>query len=133
MPAPADRGTGLVATVAGVLVFLALVSFAAQLLVSLHARTVVSSVAFDAARSVATGTDHAGEPERVDISEAEDTARRLLGRVGDRASFSWEVDRDVVRLRVRAPVPRLSILPLPGLVGLSEVDRTIAVRTERLR
>ena len=132
MPRRDDRGTGLVASVAGVLVFLALVTFAAQLLISLYARTVVTAVAFDAARSVATGTDGRGDAETSDTTRAERTARALLGPTGNRASFSWTIDPDAVELRVRAPVPRLALLPV-SLGGLTEVDRTVTVRTERLR
>lgn len=128
-----DRGAGLVTTVTGVLVFLALVSLSTQLLVSLYARTVVTSVAYDAVRAVATSTDPSGASEQADITRAERTARELLGRTGARATFSWRIDREAVRLRVRAPVPRLTLLPIRGLAGLTEVERTVEVRLERFR
>lgn len=104
----------------GVLVFVSLLLFAVQVLVGLYATTVVTAAAYDAAKAVA-GADR----PPVDVAEA--AARRHIGRSGDRASFRWAVDDDVVSLTVRAPRPTL--LPLMA----DDVVRTVRVRVESLR
>lgn len=116
----AEAGTGVIGSVVGVFVFLALLLFAVQVLVGLYATTVVTAAAYDAAKAVA-GSD------RPSLTLAEDTARRHIGRLGDRTTFRWEVDDDVVALTVRAPRPTL--LPLVA----DDVVRTVRVRVESVR
>jgi hypothetical protein len=124
-----DRGTGLVSTLAGVTVFLAFCLFAVQLLVGLYATSVVTSVAYDAARSIATSGTPASDDR---LAEAEAGAREQLGRYGDQASFEWDVsDPDVVRLRVRAVNPRFLWPQIDRLTGADAIDRTVTVRVER--
>ena len=131
--AESELGVGLIGTLAGTTAFLVLLLFAAQLLLNLYATSTVTAAAFDAARVVA-GED--GGPDAQ--PEAERQARALLGRVGERARFSWSyVDTDGrpgadhVALRVQAESPSrlLPLLPLPYDV----VDRTVTVRVERPR
>jgi hypothetical protein len=114
--------------------FLILMLFAAHLVLNLYATSVVSAVAFDAAR-VVSGSDGGADAE----AAAERQARALLGRYEERGelSFHWrypstdgDARPDVVELRVIATHPtRLSRLELP----FSRVDRTVRVRLERLR
>jgi hypothetical protein len=125
-----ERGAGLVPTVAGVTVVLALLLAAVQLLTGLYARSAVTAVAFDAARVVA-GADAGGRADAVAGAEAE--ARRLLGRYSSRVTFEWSVDDEVVALRVRARNPRFLLPVLPGGLGVEDVDRTVRVRVERVR
>lgn len=125
-----ERGSGPISTVAGVTVFLALLFVAVQLLTNLYATSVVTAVAFDAARVVA-GAEAGGQPEAAARAEAD--ARRLLGRYSDRVSFDWQVDGDVVALRVRAYNPRLVLPALPGALGFDDVDRTVRVRLEQVQ
>jgi Flp pilus assembly protein TadG len=125
-----DRGTGLVSTVAGLLAFLAFLLFAVQLLLNLYAASTLTAAAGDAARLVAArgaARDPAG------LARAEAYARGLLGRFGDDATFTWEVDADSVRLRVQADPPRVLLPVLGGALGFDHIDRTVEARIEELR
>jgi hypothetical protein len=130
-----EEGAGLVATLVGVIVFLTLLLFGAQLLLGLYARSVVTAAAFDAARiaaGAASDVDGNGVPDDIALAAAEDHARRLLGRFGrDRARFDWGIDADRLELRVRAASPRLLGALATGAIG--EIDRTVRVRLERFR
>ena len=125
-----ERGAGVIATVAGVTVFLVLLLFAVQVLVGLYATSVVTAATYDAAKVLA-GAD-AGD-SALGRANAEAGARSQLGRYGQKASFGWENDAEVVRLHVQAP--RLTLLPrsLVSGVGLSDIERTVTVRVERVR
>jgi hypothetical protein len=127
-----DRGAGLLSTSFGVLFFVGFLFFAVQLLFNLYATSVVTSAAYDAARSVATGSVQPATEEQLDA--ALDHARSLLGKYRDRATFDWDLSNpDVVRLHVHAVNPRLLAPPLDQLVGLDVIDRTVVVRVERRR
>jgi hypothetical protein len=130
-----ERGVGIIASAAGVLVFLVLLLFAAQLIFNLYATSVVNAAGMDAARQVASGeVDHA-DSQAVDeaMASAEARARSLLGEYGDHVRFTWTVDDERVSLRLQ--VERTKILPtaVASGVGLDEIDRTVTVRTERFR
>ncbi|MFP5317184.1 MAG: hypothetical protein ACLGI2_02690 [Acidimicrobiia bacterium] len=102
--------------------------FTLQALLNLYATSVVTSVAYDAARQVAAS---GGAPDA--IAAAEEQARRLLGRFGDEVTFDWArtSDEDVV-LRVQGRVP--SVLMSAGTVlALGDIDRTVRLRVERFR
>jgi hypothetical protein len=127
----ADRGAGLIASIAGVTAFLAFLTVAVQILVNVHTASVVTSVAYDAARQVAA--DGAGRDD-ADLAAAESFARSLLGRVGDDAEFEWiDDDPSVVQLRVIARSPRFLLPVVDGALGLDVIDRTVTVRVEELR
>ncbi|HEX2272487.1 MAG TPA: hypothetical protein VHG90_01265 [Acidimicrobiales bacterium] len=104
--------------------------FAVQVLYNLYAASVVTSVAFDAARRVAAADGGAGP---VGLAEAEAEARQALGRYGERVSFEWAVDGDVVALRVRAENPSFLLPAQAGPVAFGDIDRTVRVRVERFR
>lgn len=120
----------MVATLFGVLVFVLLLLFAAQVLVGLYTTSVVTAATYDAARIVAGADAGTEEPARHD---AEAGARRQLGRAGEDMRFAWTVDADAVRLTVRAQRPTLLPRALAGGVGLGDIVRTVQVRTERVR
>ena len=124
-----ERGSGLISTWIGFVVFLGLLLFTVQSLLNLYATSVVTSVAYDAAREVA-GADGGSES----VASAEARARGLLGRFGQRMSFDWSAtsDEDVV-LRVRGSVPRVLLPVQRGPVAFGEIDRTVRVRVERFR
>jgi hypothetical protein len=127
-----QRGAGLLSTSFGVLFFVGFLLFAVQLLFNLYATSVVTSAAYDAARSVATAPSQPATQEQLDA--AVDHARSLLGKYRDRAAFDWDLsDPDVVRLHVHAVNPRLVAPPLDQLVGFDVIDRTVVVRVERRR
>lgn len=113
----------------GFLVFLCLLLVAVQVLFNLYATSVVTSVAYDAARRVAAA---GGEPEAMADIEAD--ARRALGRYSDRVSFDWtRSDSDVVVLSVHARSPGLALPAIAAPSAFGEIDRTMRVRVERFR
>jgi len=122
----ADRGAGLIGTIAGVTVFLAFLLFAVQLLFNLYATSAVTAAAYDAARVVAGSAGG-------DVARAEDHARQVLGRYAERVTFQWSVDADTVALRVTAENPIFLLPAVGGAVGFDEIDRTVRVRVERPR
>jgi Flp pilus assembly protein TadG len=124
-----ERGAGLLSTSFGVGVFLVFVLFAVQLLINLYATSVVTSVAYDAARRVAVSGSHPPTPE--EEQAAVDHARAQLGRYGADATFEWRNDDPgVVKLHVRVVNPRLLGPGVDQLVGLDVIDRTVVVRVE---
>ncbi len=125
-----QRGLGLVGSLAGVIAFLSFLLFAVQLAYDLYATSAVTSAAFDAVRVVAGG-DAEGDPAA--RTDAEERARRVLGRYGERVAFTWSVDDDVVALRVQATNPSFIPAALRRPLRLDVVDRTVRARVERLR
>ena len=89
--AAGDAGAGLIATLSGLLVFLALLLFAVQTLVALHTRSVVTDAAYEGARAVAGArVDHTDPAAVADAqADAEAKVRSLLGRFGDRVALDW--------------------------------------------
>ena len=124
-----ERGSGTISTWIGLVVFLGLLLFAVQALLNLYAASVLTSVAYDAAREVA-GADGGSAA----VTHAESRARGLLGAFGQRVSFDWSEtsDEDVV-LRVRGTVPKVLLPVQRGPVAFGEIDRTVRVRVERFR
>ncbi|MCU1453762.1 MAG: hypothetical protein JWN46_1908 [Acidimicrobiales bacterium] len=133
--AGSHRGTALVGTAAGVLVFLVFLLFALQLSVNLYATSVVSAVGLDAARAVAAGGVDHRDPGAVRQAEgrAETHARQVLGRSGRRVHFTWSVGPERVRLRLRVVQARFLPVEVDRSLGLDAVDRTFSVRVERFR
>ncbi|MGH9064268.1 MAG: hypothetical protein ACRD0L_09930 [Acidimicrobiales bacterium] len=125
-----QAGTGLIASVVGVAVFLTLLLLAVQVLFDLYARSAVGSAAFDAARIVA-GSDAGATPAA--RADATTDARGVLGRYGSRATFAWQVEPDAVELTVSVDNPSLLPAFLSGPLGLDHVERTVVVRRERVR
>lgn len=130
-----DEGAGLIATISGLLVFLALLLLAVQTLVALHTRSAVTDAAYEGARAVAGArVDHA-DPAAVAAAQAdaEVKVRSLLGRFGDRVALDWSgTTADSVALTVRARPPGFLWTALRG-AGTAIVERTVHVRVEELR
>lgn len=125
-----DAGTGLVGTIASVTVFLVFLLFAVQLLVGLYGRSVVTSVAYDGARSVA---GHRSTHDRAAELAAEERMRQQVGS-GMHLSFDWSGrTTDEVVLRVQADNPRFLWPGLSGSLATDHIDRTVRVRIERPR
>lgn len=134
-PARRQAGTGLIATTAGVSVFLILLLFAVQLSVNLLATSTVSAAGYDAARTVASRhVDHTN-PSAVIAAQrqAESTFHRIVGRAGADARFQWQLDATSVRLRVLMRPPAILPRSLGATVGMDDIDRTFVVRVEELR
>ena len=124
-----ERGSGPISTWIGFAAFLGILLFTIQSLLNLYATSVVTSVAYDAAREVAGADGGSGA-----VAQAEARARGLLGRFGQQVSFDWSAtDGEDVVLRVRGPVPRVLLPVQRGPVAFGEIDRTVRVRVERFR
>ncbi|MGI8574507.1 MAG: hypothetical protein ACR2MA_04015 [Egibacteraceae bacterium] len=125
-----EGGSGLVGTLVGVGALLLLVLLATHALVHLYTTSVVSAVAFDAARVVAGSDGQAAGA----AAQAEAQARSLLGAQSERTQFHWRsLGPDVVVLRVTARSPALLPETVARLTGLRAIDRTVRVRAERFR
>ena len=125
------RGTGLLSTAAGVVVFLVFLLFAVQLLFGLYASSTITAVANDAATRAASG-----DAPPLSVIEAE--ARESLGDVGETATFDWALDdsdgdgaMDTVVLEVAARPPRFIPPSVGGSIGLDEIRRVVRVRAEQ--
>jgi hypothetical protein len=131
-----DAGTGLIGTLAGFTVVLALTLFAVQVLLNLFTTSAVTDAAHDGARRVAGARVDHGDPVAVATAraDADRHVRELLGAYGRKVHLDWSASTaDEVVLRVRADAPRVLIPGLAGPVGLDRVDRTVRVRVERPR
>lgn len=126
-----ERGSGIVGTVLGTGVFLAMLLFAVQILVGLYYRSVVTAATYDAATAVA-GAD-AADRGRAE-ADATRNARKLLGGYGRDVDFDWTGSTDDLVV-VTATAPRPTFLPeaLTGPAGLGDFERTVEVRREKLR
>lgn len=136
MTSPAgERGAGLIGTIAGFAVFLALLSFAIQLLFNLYANSAITAAAHDAAHIAAKGGIDRTDPAALaaHVEQAEAHARTVLGRYSDRVEFHWSIDDDRVRLTVVGRHPSLAVDQVVEVFDLNEVERTIEVRVERPR
>lgn len=124
-----ERGSGPISTWIGFVLFIGLLLFAVQSLLNLYATSVVTSVAYDAAREVA-GADGGTDA----VARAELRAREMLGRFGEEVTFDWSGsdDEDIV-LRVRGSVPKVLLPVQRGPVAFGEIDRTVRLRVERFR
>lgn len=130
-----DDGAGLIATISGLLVFLALLLLAVQTLIGLHTRSVVTDAAYEGARAVAGARVDHSDPAAVAAAQAdaEVKVRSLLGRFGDRVALDWSgTTPDSVALTVRARPPGFLWSALRG-IGTALVERTVHVRVEELR
>lgn len=119
-----EHGAGLIATAITSVAVLGIVLLPTHVLLALQRRSAVGAVAFDTARRVAL----AGDP--IDRADAEARARTLLGDPS--ATLDWTTTDQQVSLRI---VTRAASL-LPGigpLRSLTRIDRTVTVRSERLR
>ena len=124
-----ERGGGPISLWIGFSAFLVMLLFAVQVLFNLYAASVVTAVSYDAARRVA-GSE-GGAPY---MAEAEEQARRSLGRYGSRVTFDWSAtNTEEVVLRVRSDNPSVLLPVLAGPAALDRLDRTIRVRVERFR
>ncbi len=129
-PGRDEGGTGLIASVVGVAVFLILLLLAVQVIFDLYARSAVTAAALDAASAVA-GSDGRATPAAQ--ADAVANARAILGRYGARASFAWQITPNKVELTVSVSNP--SVLPsfaATGL-GLSQLTRSVVMNRERVR
>lgn len=122
----------MVSTTAGFLVFLILMVFAVQTTVSLHARSLVTATAYDAAREVA-GYSSASSRAAARARAEQRFHERLGAGSRDNVRLEWlDVDDpEVVRVRVVADHPSLLPAAFGNALGIRTTDRRIEVRVER--
>jgi hypothetical protein len=133
--AGSDLGAGLISTIAGLLVFLALLLFATQTLIALYARSATTSAAYEGARLVAGArTPHDVSPIPDEArSRAESTIRSQLGSFGNRIELDWSTSTwETIALTVRARPPSFLWDSLRGS-GAPRIERTVRVRVEQLQ
>ena len=131
-----DAGTGMIGSTMAVVVFLFFLLFAVQLLVGLYARSVVTGVAYDGARSVAGHRSErdGGPGSAAARARAETRMIQQLGSSGAHASFEWSAsDGDTISLRVQVDAPRFLSVRALGPLATDHIDRTVTARVERER
>ncbi|MGI9607829.1 MAG: hypothetical protein ACR2P0_17005 [Acidimicrobiales bacterium] len=121
-PRSPDRGAGLLSMVAGVFMFIALLTMTLQITWNLYTTSVVTGLALDAARDVA-------ESDGISTAEAE---ADFASRVGGNVDFDIQVVGDTVEASVRwetnSIFPSFSDARVFGVL-----DRTFEVRVEEQR
>ncbi|NCY15450.1 MAG: hypothetical protein EBX39_01555 [Actinobacteria bacterium] len=130
-----ERGGGLIGTIAGLLVLLALLLFAVQSLVALFARSAVTDAAYEGARLVAG--DRVAHEDLASVIRARQGAERVirehLGRFGSSIELDWTGSTtDTISLTIRARPPGFLWDALRG-AGPDPISRTVRVRVERPR
>lgn len=127
-----ERGNGLLSSAIGLAIVVALIGFAVNVTLGLWTRTTVDSVAYDAARRVATAdASDPADAAAIEVAAIAD-ARRLLGDYGSKVQmeFVHGGDPDKVVLHIRAP--GVSLLPklIRGGPIVAEIDRQLVIRRE---
>lgn len=122
-----ERGSGTLATVAGVAVFLGFLLLAVQVAVHLYATTVVTAAAFDAAR-IASGSGSQG-----DTAEAQAHFDSLLGRWASEVDLTIRELGDDVIVDVRGSSPAILPRTMGRVAGLGDIERSIRIRGEDFR
>jgi len=130
-PDDGERGSGLIGTSAGFLVFLLLLFAAVQVLFNLYATTMVTTAAHEAAMKVA-GFD--ASPDRCSaVPAAEASFFESLGQYGreGHVTLTWTCNNPQ-RVIVKVIADHPTVLPeaVAGLFGLSHMSKTIVVRAE---
>ena len=129
-----ERGSGLLPTVFGLGVLLGLLGLCANVALGLWSRSTTESIAYDAARAVATAPGDA-DPAATRAQALQRACDALGSRCGEvRMDFTAGSvpPPEVVELHVEAPGVRL----LPRMLGargpvVAGLDRTIRIRRER--
>ena len=128
MPLPStfhdEGGVGLVSSLAGVIVFLAFLLFAAQVLVHLFASSFVNAAAFDAARLASGSAD-------VGAGAAQAHGQSVLGGLARGSQFDVSVGQEQVTVRVRTTSPALLPRVFGRVLGVETIDRTVTLRREK--
>jgi len=142
-----ERGQGLIPTLGGFTVVLALLLLATQVVFDLYARSAVNSAAVDAARSVAGyqasrayPSDPSGTALQTAVGRAESRARAALGSFGQVTAFRWafvpSADGGVAEVDVTVGFDlrgtHRSVVGALALPGLDRFERTVKVRVEHV-
>jgi hypothetical protein len=122
-----ERGAGLFASAFGLVMFLAFLMLAVQVLVSLYATSVVTSAAYDAGRYAARTGDTGGAQARF---------ARAVGGADVRASITVLAGSngpDQVVVTVTGEAPTFLAGRFAADLPFGTIDRTIRVRGESFR
>jgi hypothetical protein len=123
-----QAGSGLLGSLFGLGIIMTLLGLAVNVALGLWTRSTVDSIAYDAARYVATTPRGADSDEAA--SDALRDARATLGGYGRRVRMRFEQTGDPVVLAVRAP----GIDLLPRVLGraptVGAIDRRIILARE---
>jgi hypothetical protein len=116
-----SSGSSPVTAAVGLVLLLGFLLLSSQALVHLHASSVVGAIAFDAARTASA--DGAG---------CQDAIARASERLSDLPDLAVDCQDDgsMTRVAVRVASPARAI---GGVLGLRQVERAVAMRSERLR
>ncbi|MEI2639794.1 MAG: hypothetical protein V9F03_12500 [Microthrixaceae bacterium] len=129
-----ERGSGLLGSVIGVAIVAAMIGLVANVALGLWIRSTVDSVAYDAARRVATADppDATSPRETVTEDDALEGAKAMLGPYRSRVSMEFidSGDPDYVALRVRSPGTSLMPRMFSGTLVVGRLDRVIMIRRE---
>lgn len=129
-----ERGSGLLPTVFGLAVLLGMLGLACNVALGLWSRTTTESIAYEAARSVATAEP--GVDQEAVREQALERACDLLGNNCADVDLHFEptaADQPMVALHVSAP--GVAVLPrfiADGGPVVGELNRTIRIRREGL-
>ena len=127
MDLQAETGSGLISSLAGLVVFLFFLLFAAQVLVHLAATSFVTAAAFDAARL-------ASAAEGMSATAAEQHGRSLLGSFSAQVTtFDVAVGDTAVTVEVQATTPALVGAALRATLRAGTIHRRVTVRREQLQ
>lgn len=124
-----DRGSGLLSAALGLGVVVGMIGLAVNVALGLWTSATVDSVAYDAAREVATRPP--AVPARAAEQQATSRARSTLGPIGRDVRLEFlPTESEWVHLRVRAP--GVALLPAFLRAGptVGAVDRTIVLTRE---
>lgn len=132
----ADRGTGLVGSVFGLLVTMLLMALAVQVMLGLYATSTLRATVYDAAARAA----NRGATSAADLDRLAHDAELSLGAMGERTDISLHTEdtdgdglADVVVGTGAAVPPRVVPRSIGGMVGFEQVRAGARVRIERVR
>ncbi len=132
-----DGGAGVLSAAFGMLVFLAFLFFALQVMFGLYASSALRATLDDAAARAAHG-----DTDPATLARTAAAARASLGAMGRRpttvlalAAVDEDGDGagDVVVGRAAAVPPRFVPRPLGGMIGFDHITASVRVRVERRR
>lgn len=121
-----EQGTGVISTALGAAIFLAFLFLATHTLLTLYANSVITSSAWDAARSVT----HSSDP--LAISTARSTTEQRLSGFKN-VTVDIDGTPDDVAVHVQADRPMFLPKALAKHSGLGRIDKTVHARRETWR
>lgn len=132
MPRIATRGrgsdgTGILAAVFAVGIFLGFVLLALQVTFGLYARSVLGAAALAGTSMVASSPG--GAPA---VPAADQLMRQVLGGVGHTATFSWRIAPSSVEVTVTIRPPTVLASALVGDIGRGRISRSVIAPREAL-